>query len=494
MLGDAGGSILSCGKKYETRSLIPGRRRSFVAIGASPAASFQYNIMGTSMIGHRLTLATAISAALLAISAFAAETPAAAQSGPAASIIAPVPSIIHAGLLIAVPGSPPLKDQSIIVRGGKIEAIRAGFLTAQDIGEPDAKVIDLSKSTVLPGLIDAHVHLTIGWPPKLDQSDAAATLVALENARKTLTAGFTTVRDLGAASEAIFVVRDAIRQGRFDGPRILAAGDIISVTNGHGHGDILVPASGGFDAFHASGICDGPFECRKAVRTQIMHGADVIKIATTKGGNDPRLAAAPPEMMDDEIAAAVATAHAAGIKIAAHAHSTAGVDAALTGGVDSVEHGGFLDKDSIALFKKNGTYLVPTMVVLNSLQANYERSDPKTQAITRGFLENMPNNIGAAYRAGVPIAFGTDAGVTPHGKQALEFLWYRKIGMTPGDVLRTATVNAAKLLGLDKEIGTIEAGKQADIIATDGNPLDDVTTLQNVTFVMTAGRTFDSRK
>lgn len=449
------------------------------------------------MINRKLMFVTAMSAAFLAISASAAEAPAAVGSGlqnPTASATVSVPSIIHAGLLIAVPGSLPLKDQSIIVRDGKIEAVRAGFLTAADISAPDAKVIDLSKSTVLPGLIDAHVHLTIGWPPKLDQSDAAATLVALENARKTLAAGFTTVRDLGAASEAIFVVRDAIKQGRFVGPRILAAGDIISVTNGHGHGDIMVPASGGFDAFHASGICDGPFECRKAVRTQIMHGADVIKIATTKGGNDPRLAAAPPEMMDDEIAAAVATAHAAGLKIAAHAHSTAGVDAALTGGVDSVEHGGFLDKDSIALFKKNGAYLVPTMVVLNSLQAGYERSDPKTQAITRGFLENMPNNIGAAYRAGVPIAFGTDAGVTPHGQQALEFLWYRKIGMTPADVLRTATVNAAKLLGLDKEIGTIEAGKQADIIATDGNPLDDVTTLQNVTFVMAAGRTFDNRK
>ncbi|MCW0199471.1 amidohydrolase family protein [Sphingopyxis sp.] len=397
-------------------------------------------------------------------------------------------TIIHAGLLIAVPGSPPLKDQTIVVRAGKVEAIRPGFLSAADIGEPVAAVIDLSRSAVLPGLIDAHVHLTIGWPPKLNQSDADAALVALENARKTLAAGFTTVRDVGAFSDAIFSVRDAINKGRFDGPRILAAGDIISVTNGHGHGDIAVPESGGFAGFHASGICDGPFECRKAVRTQIMHGADVIKIATTKGGNDPRLGAAPSEMMDDEIVAAVTTAHAAGRKVAAHAHSTAGIDAALAGGVDSIEHGGFLDKGSIALFKKSGAFLVPTMVVLNSLQAGYDRADPQTRAITRGFLDNMPNNIGAAYRAGVPIAFGTDAGITPHGKQALEFLWYRKIGMTPGDVLRTATTNAAKLLGLDAEIGTIEAGKRADIIATGANPLDDVATLQHVTFVMAAGR------
>lgn len=451
------------------------------------------------MISRRLPLLTAIAAAFLACSVWAGGAPRPETAGgQAASGVAaveePVPSIIHAGLLIAVPGNPPLTNQSIIIRAGRIEAVKSGFLSPGDIGDRRATVIDLSKSTVMPGLIDAHVHLTIGWPPKLDQGDADAALVTIENARKTLAAGFTTVRDLGATSRAIFVVRDAIKQGRFEGPRILAAGNIISVTNGHGHGDITLPPSGKFEAFNGSGICDGPFECRRAVRSQIQFGADVIKIATTKGGNDPRTAAAPSEMMDDEIAAAVTTAHAAGLKVAAHAHSTAGINAALRGGVDSIEHGSFLDKESIALFKRSGAFLVPTMVVLNSLQADYAKSSLKTQAITRAFLDNMPNNIGAAYRAGISIAFGSDAGVTPHGKQALEFLWYWKIGMTPGDTLRTATVNAARLLGLEKEIGTIEVGKQADIIATYANPLDDVATLQNVTFVMRAGKVFDGRR
>lgn len=446
------------------------------------------------MTRRKLTFLVVVNTALLAMPVVAADTPAAAGAVQASQAVGAASSIIHAGLLIAVPGHPALKDQSIIVRAGKIEAVKAGFVTPQEVGEPNATVIDLSRSTVMPGLIDAHVHLTIGPSTRRDQNDANSTLMALENARKTLAAGFTTVRDLGAISDAIFVVRDAIKQGRFEGPRILAAGGIVSVTQGHGHEGVIASPDEGHSHFITSSICDGPYECRKAVRSQMLYGADVIKIATTKGGNDPRLAAAPPEMMADEIVAAVDTAHAAGLRVAAHAHSTAGVNAALAGGVDSIEHGGFLNKDSITLFKEKKAFLVPTMVVLNSLQAGYDKADPRTQAITRGFLENMPNNIGAAYRAGVPIAFGTDAGVTAHGQQAAEFLWYRKIGMTPADALRTATVNAARLLGLEAEIGTIEAGKRADIIATDANPLDDVTALQNVTFVMAAGKTFDSRK
>ncbi|MDA5193859.1 metal-dependent hydrolase family protein [Govanella unica] len=439
------------------------------------------------MIGKYVGLVLAASVGLLALSAGAKDVGQAHTDAAA-------PTIIHAGLLIAIPGQPPAREQSVIVRNGRIEAIKPGFLNAADIGATAATVIDLSQATVLPGLIDAHVHLTLGERPpagRLALNEAEYTLTALENARKTLAAGFTTVRDLGAPTEAIFTVRDAIAAGRFAGPRILAAGRMVSVTEGHG--DMGGYPENILELFHSSGVCDGPYECRKAVRTQMRSGADVIKTATTRGGGDPRTATPPPEMMDDEIVAAVSAAHSAGRKVAAHAHGTAGINAALAAGVDSIEHGGFLNKDSISLFKKSGAYLVPTMAVLTKLEARYDQEGPAAQAVTRAFLDNMPKNVGLAYAAGVPVAFGTDAGITPHGQNAVEFLWYKKIGMTAEDVLRTATVNGAKLLGLDADIGTLEVGKRADIIATAANPLVDVGALQHVTFVMAGGKVFSAQ-
>ena len=396
-------------------------------------------------------------------------------------------TILHAGVLIDVPGEPPKLRQSIVIRDRRIESISDGYVEL-----PDAQIIDLTDKTVLPGLIDCHVHLLSRYrKPGEAVSDggkreAEAVLTALENASVTLAAGFTTVRDLGADSQTIFTVRDAIAAGRFPGPRVLAAGRIVSVTAGHG--DDLEPESAETNS-RFSGICDGPYECRRAVRAQIGLGADVIKISTTGGGGDGNGAVdAAPEMRTDEILAAVETAHALKRRVAAHAHGTAGINAALQGGVDSVEHGGFLDAQSIRLLKSHRAFLVPTMSVLNRIEREYAGADPKAQPLMRSFLDQMPDNVAAAYRSGVQIAFGTDAGVTEHGKNAQEFAWYAKIGMTPADALRTATTTAASLLGLSDQIGTIARGKDADIIATRANPLRDVSALQGIVFVMKQGK------
>jgi imidazolonepropionase-like amidohydrolase len=429
-----------------------------------------------------MTTPTFVPVALLAWCslAFSAES---SQSPPAAT--PPQPAIIiHAGALIAVPGEAPKRMQSIVVRGDRVEAILAGYVV-----RPDAKVIDLSQLTVLPGMIDCHVHLMSR--PKKEPRNAEArwgepeqVLLALENAAITLDAGFTTVRDVGARAPGIFAVRDAIAEGRFPGPRVIAAGHMVSVTGGHGDGD------SGDRSSALSGICDGPYECRAAVRAQIAAGADVIKIATTGGGGDENgTADAAPEMDDDELAAIVATAHSLGRKVAVHAHGTAGINAALRAGADSIEHGGFSNAESIRLYKSHKSFLVPTMSVLNGIERDYAAADAKVKPIMRAFLDRMPENVGAVYRSGVPIAFGTDAGVTEHGQNAQEFLWYRKIGMTPVDALKTATVNAAKLLGMEARLGTLAAGTYADIVATAGDPLQDSEALRKIVYVMKGGVT-----
>jgi len=402
----------------------------------------------------------------------------------------PPPILIHAGTLIAVPGRPVVRHASILVRDGRIESIQEGYVHVEG-----AQTIDLMRSTVLPGLIDCHVHLTLPAlgkerePARLTSADYA--LAGVVHAKQTLDAGFTTVRDVGSDSDAIFPLRDAIQHGQVAGPRVLAAGRLVAATGGHGdvHGypdairDLLVGAS----------TCDGPFDCRRAVRLQIAHGADVIKIATTGGGGDAGgNEDAPAQMEADEVQAIVQVAHEMGRKVAAHAHGTAGIVLALRSGVDSIEHGGFVNSEAIALLRTRDAVLVPTLSVLDRIAKELPNADPKDQPRMHAFLDRMPGNIGAAYRAGVRIAFGTDAGIIEHGTNAGEFGWYVKVGMTPVAALQTATVNAAHLLGLDREVGTLEPGKSADIIATEGDPLVDVAALRKIVFVMKQGTVYRS--
>ncbi len=405
---------------------------------------------------------------------------------------APTATIIHAGTLIAVPGRAPIQQASVIIRSGRIEAVKEGYVQIEG-----ARVINLSHETVLPGLIDCHVHLTFPAlnksvardPSRLTTADYA--LAGVVHARQTLEAGFTTVRDLGADSEAIFSLQKAIQSGQIPGPRVLAAGGLISVTGGHG--DILGYPEPIHDLLVGESLCNGPYDCRRAVRSQIAAGADVIKIAVTGGGADAGgNEDAAPEMEADEVQAIVQVAHAHGRKVAVHAHGTAGILLALNAGADSIEHGGFANAEAISLLRAHDTTLVPTLSVLDRIAKEIATASPKDQPRMRAFLDKMPGNIGAAYRAGVRIAFGTDAGITEHGGNAGEFAWYVRIGMTPTAALQTATVNAARLLGLEKEIGTIEAGKSADLIATTRDPLADVAALRDVVFVMKEGAVYRS--
>ena len=396
---------------------------------------------------------------------------------------------IHAGRMLDRPGQAAKGPSTIIVRDGKVVEVRNGLVPAAT----GATLIDLSNRFVLPGLIDSHVHLrsdtggTAGLLESVTGSEASGAYVAADNARKTLMAGFTTVRNLGDGGVTL-ALRDAIAKGIVVGPRIIDAGRSISTTAGHMDGRSgLAPDIA--EITPDDNLCDGVESCRKAVRIQIRRGADVIKIATTGGvnsGTGRRKMA-----FDDEIKALVDTAHLYGRKIAAHAHGVEGVNAALAAGVDSIEHGTELNDESIRLFKASGAYYVPTLSTVNGyverLAANPNAYPPKVLEQIRWRIGITGQSLRKAFPAGVRIAFGTDAGVSKHGKNAEEFESMVKHGMSPAAAIEAATVNASRLLGIDAEVGTLETGKAADIIAVSGDPLTDVAVLKNVSFVMRAG-------
>lgn len=409
---------------------------------------------------------------------------------------APDAIIIHAGTLLAVPGEAPETGRSLLIRDGKVQRVAAGFLSAAQLGAAaeTTQVVDLKDRFVLPGLIDAHVHLLLsdyatGRSPLLTGEERLVT--GIVNARATIEAGFTTVVDLdsGFNSWPVIVLRDAVQAGQTPGPRILAAGSSISPTGGHG--DLLNRANHVLDRFKSPGLCDGADACRQAVRRQVRQGADVIKIHATGGGHErtggKRHA---PSFTQDELRAAVETAHSLDLRVAAHAHATAGINAALRAGVDSVEHGSFLDEESIRLFKETGAYLVPTLSVQDMIA---DRVDGAPEAIRQRLLmyqEEHPENIAKAYRAGVKIALGSDAGVVPHGKNARELEWLVKIGVSEAEAIRIATIDTAAHIGRSDQLGKIEEGMVADLIAVPGNPLRDIAALQEVVFVMKAGEIF----
>ena len=404
-------------------------------------------------------------------------------------VVAETLLVVHAGTVLAVPGEAPLQQQTIIIRDGVIDSVQAGFVEPSTLGS-DVAVVDLSDRFVLPGLIDTHVHIAVELGPdyklsRVTQSDADKALSGAAYARRTLLAGFTTVRDLSSDGAAVFALRDAIAAGKVPGPRMLVAGNAIWAT-GHQAGfrpEVLA-------LFDTTADCDGPYDCRRAVRAQIGRGADVIKIHATGAVLSEAKSGVGRQLKDDEFQEIVETAHMLGRRVAAHAHAAEGINAALRAGVDSIEHGTFLDAQSIRLFKKSGAYLVPTLMAGLALAKMSDSTSglSKAERDKAGLVgRQMRESTANAYKAGVRIAFGTDSGVSPHGANGDEFALLVAAGMTPMDAIRAATVDAAALLDVGAEVGSIEPGKAADIVATSRDPLADVEALTAIDFVMRAG-------
>ena len=385
-------------------------------------------------------------------------------------------------------------EMTIVVDGNTITDIQKGYIT----GGAGDRLISLKDKTVMPGLIDCHVHLESQYNKNSSLepfilTDADIAYRAAMYAKKTLMAGFTTVRDLGGSGVNISL-RKAVQRGLVDGPRIITAGRAISASGGH------MDPSDGFrdDAFDHKmgpddGIADGRDELVKAVRLQIKRGSDVIKIASTGGVLDLSENAAGAEFTIDEIKAVVETAKDYGLRVACHAHGAEGIKRAILGGVTSIEHGSFMNEEDMELAKKYGTYLVPTIIAGKSVADSAKIPGFFPPVIARKAMEvgtQIQQTFGKAYKAGVKIAFGTDAGVYAHGKNALEFGYMVEAGMPPMEAIKAATVNAADLLGITEKAGSISKGKSADIIAVDGDPLSDIKAMTMVSFVMKEGKIY----
>jgi len=383
---------------------------------------------------------------------------------------------------------------TIVVDGQRITDIQKGYIT----GGANDKVIDLKTKTVMPGLIDCHVHLeSQGSKNSLLEgftlTDADVAYKAAVYAKRTLMAGFTTVRDLGGSGVNISL-RKAVQQGLVDGPRIITAGRAISGSGGHMDGSV------GFrdDAFNHKfgpddGVADGRDEMIKAVRLQFKRGSDVIKIASTGGVLDLSEDGSGAQMSIDEIKAVVETAKDYGLRVACHAHGAEGIKRAILGGVTSIEHGTFMNEEDMELAKKYGTYLVPTIIAGKSVADSAKIAGYFPPVIARKAQEvgsQIQNTFGKAYKAGVKIAFGTDAGVYAHGKNYIEFQYMVEAGMPPMEAIKAATTSAADLLGMGDKVGSISKGKFADVVAIDGDPLQDIKTMKNMVFVMKAGKVY----
>jgi imidazolonepropionase-like amidohydrolase len=395
---------------------------------------------------------------------------------------------VKAGKLLDVRTGNYSTDQMIWIEGDRIKAVgKAADIQRQM--PSDAKIIDLSKATVLPGLIDCHVHLTMSpnllGPAGLRISYPRSALIGARNARVTLEAGFTTVRNVAAAGYSDIALRDAINAGDVPGPRMLVSGPALSITGGHGDENYLAPQ---FE-FSNDGVADGVDAVVHKVRENIKYGADVIKMMATGGvlseGDNPALAQYSPE----EMKAIVDTAHELGRKVAAHAHGALGIKYAVLAGVDSIEHGSYINDEDIQLMKEHGTYLVPTVYLEDWLMQNMKNlgftASMREKANT--VLPIAEKNESHALKSGLKIALGTDAAVYPHGLNAHEFGKMVEMGLTPLQSIQAGTANAAHLLGWSDRVGTIEAGKFADLVAVHGDPLTNIHVLENVRFVMKGG-------
>ena len=396
---------------------------------------------------------------------------------------APQRVVVRAAHVLDVKTGKMLDHADVVIVGDKIESVGGGEKTQ------GATVIDLGNATLLPGLIDAHTHLTfdpqyVGYT-SLGISTPREALRGAKNARLTLLAGFTTVRNVGAQGYSDIALRDAINDGDVPGPRMLVSGPALSITGGHCDQNLLAPE------YHASslGMADGIAAVQHKVRENIKYGADLIKVCATGGvlskGDDPQAS----QYTLEEMKAIVADAHRLGRKVAAHAHGAQGILWASMAGVDSIEHGSYIDDAAIAEMKKNGTYLVPTLYLGDWLIDNAAAIHLPEYALIKAkqVIPEARKNIAHAFSSGVKVAFGTDSAVYPHGLNAREFNVMVKLGLTPLQAIQAATVNAADLLGRSETIGEVTPNHFADLIAVDGDPTKDVTTLEHVKFVMKGG-------
>lgn len=400
---------------------------------------------------------------------------------------------IRAGTLIDGTGGPPVSGVILLIRDKRIVDV------GPDVTIPaDSQVIDLSDQAVLPGFIDCHTHISSegGGQHHLERMSATGAdyaLIAAENARRMLLAGFTTIRDLGGFDYADLAVKRAIARRFIPGPRTFVATTSLSMTGGHAD-----PTNGMSPYYHLtapSGVVDGADALRRKVRELIKYGADVIKFSATGGGLSKGDKPTAQHYTLEEMRAIVDEAHRLGVKVAAHAHGTEGIKAAIRAGVDSIEHGIYLDEEACRMMIDRGTFFCPTLWIADAYFERYQdwHIPDWAHAKISAFIPTALKSVRMAIRLGVKIALGTDAGVGEHALSAKEFTAYVKYGMTPVQAIVAGTSNAAKLLGHYPDFGSLEAGKYADIVAVDGDPLSNIQLLEHVTFVMKEGRVYLNR-
>ncbi len=401
--------------------------------------------------------------------------------------------VIRAGNVILDANEGSIGPAVITVSDGRITAIDRGTGSGEYKAD---KIIDMPNKTILPGLIDTHTHLSNNpggdfWRQAVDPVEWE-TIIATKNAKTTVLSGFTTVRDVGSSSQVMQSIRRATASGIIDGPRIQTGGNSLAIIGGHADVSGFTPHIN--EALATGFTCTGATECAATVRKASKNGADLIKITATGGVLSQQARGLDQHFTNAEMQSIADAAHGLGMKVAAHAHGPRGIESAANAGIDSIEHCTFADDKSIAAMKANGTVCVPTLLAFIGVKEGLGKGvyTAPVEAKIRQTLDSLGKAPAAMHRAGIPIIFGTDSGVTKHGRNAEEFsLMVEYIGLTPSEALSSATIGAAKLMGLENEIGRLKVGFSADIIAVEGDPMRDIETLEKVDWVMVRGRIID---